>query len=188
LRRGEPLDDPLRDRLVTLVGRRGRDLGERRVALAPAEQLGGMDLVEALAARHAVVDLDEERYAPDQRRDLLGVGAEAEVAVPVGRARRRKHERALRRGLQQVGLSEKWLGARSHLPAPVGRARDRREEVGDMAEVVAAVAFDRGPAVKRVHRVDAHPVQALVVRLEHVDQADRLSVGIATIRSASGGM
>jgi hypothetical protein len=56
-----------RDRLVTLVGHRGRNLDERLVALAPAEQLGGMDLVEALAARHAVVDLDEERYAHDQR-------------------------------------------------------------------------------------------------------------------------
>jgi hypothetical protein len=31
--------------------------------------------------------------------------------------------------------------------------------------------------VQRVHLVDAHPVQALVMRLEHVDQAGRLSVG-----------
>ena len=72
---GDPLDDPLGDRLVTLVRHGGRDLDERLVALAPAEQLGGVDLVEALGARHPVVDLEEERYAPDQRCDVLGVGA-----------------------------------------------------------------------------------------------------------------
>jgi hypothetical protein len=46
-----------------------------------------------------------------------------------------------------------------------------------MPQVVAAPALDRGPRVQRVHLVDAHPVQAIVMRLEHVDQADRLSVG-----------
>ena len=46
-----------------------------------------------------------------------------------------------------------------------------------MPQVVAALALDRGPRVQRVHLVDAHAVQPLVMRLEHVDQADRLAVG-----------
>ena len=60
----DSLDDVARDRPVALVGLGGRDVDERLIALAPPDQLGRMELVEPLRARHPVVDLDEDGTRP----------------------------------------------------------------------------------------------------------------------------
>ena len=48
-----------------------------------------------------------------------------------------------------------------------------------MAQVRHVLAVDIGPLVQRVHLVQAHVAEALVVGLERIDQADRLAVGHA---------
>jgi hypothetical protein len=46
-----------------------------------------------------------------------------------------------------------------------------------VAQVLAAFVRDRRPRVQRVHLVQAHAVQARVMRFERIEHADRLSVG-----------
>ena len=174
---GDPLDDRGGDRAVALVGRGGRDLDERPVGLAVAEQLGGVDLVEPERARHPLVDLEEERHLADQRRDVVGVRAEREVAGAVGRARRRQHDRVPGRELQQPRHLREVVRDELAAALPVRLARRAREEVGDVPQPVAEGPVDVRPLVQRVHLVHAHAAQALVLALEHVEQPDRLPVG-----------
>ena len=90
---GDVLDDGGRDRPVAVVRLRGRHLHQRPVRLAPAQQLGRVDLVEPERPRHPRVDLEEERHAPDQRGHVVRVGAEREVPVAIRRAGGGQHER-----------------------------------------------------------------------------------------------
>ena len=136
---GDPLDDRARrSRSSRSSGAAGGTSTSGRSASQPAEHLRDVDLVEAERARHPRVDLEEERHAADERGDVVGVRAQREVAVPVGRAGRGEHERAARaRRAAARGTSEKWLGTRSQPPLQNACARRRREEVGDVAQVVA---------------------------------------------------
>ena len=63
----------------------GGDLDERPVDLDPAEHLADVDLVASERARLLGVGLEEEAGAADERGGVVGVDAEAEVAVPIGR-------------------------------------------------------------------------------------------------------
>ena len=136
-----------------------------------------MQLVEPLGAGHVLVDLEEERHLPDQRGDVLGVRAEAEVAVPVGRAGGREHERALGGRAQQMRHLREVIGHELARAGPERGACDRGEEVGDVPQVIAALPVDRRPRVQCVHLVQADAVELAVMCLEDVEKAGRLAVG-----------
>ena len=168
---------------VALVGRRG-DLDERALGLAAAEHLGGVDLVEAEGPRHPRVDLEEERDVPDERGDVVGVGAEAEVPVAVGGVPRRSRPSSACRA-QQRGISEKWLGTRSspaQYASRVAGAGSRRRGAGASRRAVQVA-----PLVQRVHLVHAHVLEAVGVASSASSEGDRLAVGQGTMTSAPGG-
>ena len=121
---GDALDDRGGDRAVALVGLDGRDLDERPVGVTLAQHLGGVDLVEAERARHPLVDLEEEDL-PDQRGDVIGVGAEREVAGRSGGLAAATIGSVA--SSSSRGISEKWFGsARSRRPSRVRVAPDRK--------------------------------------------------------------
>ena len=143
-------------------GSGGRDLDQRPVGLAVAEQLGGVDLVEPERARHPLVDLEEERHLADQRRDVVGVGAEREVAGAVGRARGGEHDRVARAELAAAAASPRsgWARGRSRPPStprawrPTGSRRrgagGRRRRRGCTGARAARASGARGrPAAAR---------------------------------------
>jgi hypothetical protein len=165
-----------RDRLVALVGHRRRHLDERALGLAEAEHLRDVQLVEAERPRHARIDLQEERHAPDERGDVLGVGPEAHVAMAIGRCGGGDHERATRARAQQRGELGEVVGHEVAAAVPVRLARRGGEEVGDVTQVRRVLAVDVRPLVQGVHLVQAHVLQALVVGLERVDERDGLAV------------
>ena len=76
-----------------------------------------VDLVLAEGARHARIHLDEERELADERGDVLGVTAEGEVAVPVGRAPPRRRRAPASSERIRCGTSLKLFGTRSQVPA-----------------------------------------------------------------------
>ena len=173
---GDVLDHRGGDPLVALVGSDARHLDERSRRLAPPGHLRDVDLVEAERARHLRVGLEEERHAADQRRHVLGVGPEAEVAVGVGHARGGDHERAARAVPEQLRHLREVVGHEVDVARPVRRPRRRREEVADVAEVVAAFSALMRALVEGVHLVDAHAIEPPVLGLEHVEQRHRLAV------------
>ena len=75
------------------VGRRGGHLDERVVGLAPADDLADVHLVAPERPGHLLVGFEEEPGPADERGDVVGVEPEAEVAVAVGRRRRRDDQR-----------------------------------------------------------------------------------------------
>jgi hypothetical protein len=62
----DALHDRRGDGSVPLVGLGRRDFDERPLALGPSEDLRHVDLVEAVGARHARIDLEEERHLADE--------------------------------------------------------------------------------------------------------------------------
>ena len=174
---GDPLDDVGGDPAVALVGRGRRDLDQRPVRLAVAEQLARVDLVEPEGARHPRVDLEEERHLADQRRHVVGVRPEREVARAVRRARGGEHDRLPRGELQQPRHLAEVVRDELAAALPVGLAGRVREEVGDVPQPVAVGPVEVRPLLQRVHLVHPHAAQALVLALEHVEQPDRLPVG-----------
>ena len=120
----------------------------------------GVDLVEPERARHPRVDLEEERHVPDQRGHVVGVGAEREVAVAVGRAGRGEHERPAEALPQQLRHLREVVRHEVAAAVPERLARRVREEVGDVAQPVAEGAVDVRPLVQRVHLVHAHAARA----------------------------
>jgi hypothetical protein len=165
------------DRLVALVGNHGRDLDQRPLRLAEAGELRDVQLVEAEGPRHARVELEEERHVADERGDVLGVGPQADEAMAIGRRRRGDDQRAARGRPQQRGHLREVVGDEVAAAVPIGLARRRRQEVGDVAKVRCARAVQVGPVVQRMHLMQAHVLQALVVGLQHVDEGDGLAVG-----------
>jgi hypothetical protein len=174
---GDLLDDRGGDRAVASIGLRGRHLDQRTVRLAPAEHVRGVELVEPERARHLPVDLEEEGHAPDQRRHVVGVRAQREVTVAVGRARGGEHERPGQTLLEQLRHLGEVVRDEVAAAVPERLARRGGQEVGHVTQPVAEGAEDVRPLVQRVHLVDAHALERLGVLLERVDQADRLAVG-----------
>ena len=81
---GDALGDARRDAPVDVERRARRKLDHRRVGLAPADELAHVELVLAERTRHARVHLDEEGQLADERRRVLGVTPQREVAMPIG--------------------------------------------------------------------------------------------------------
>ncbi len=123
---------------------------------------------------------------PISAADVVGVRAEAEVAVAIGRAHRRDDQRALGRRAQEMRQLGEVVRDQVALPGPVRGSRDVREEVGDVTQVVAVLAVDRRPRMLRVHLVQAHAVELRVVGLERVDHADGLPVDRADDHVGAG--
>ena len=63
------------------------------------------------------VGLDEERHLADERRDVVGVRAEADVAVAVGRRAGGDDDRPFGSRRSSIGTSLKWHGTRSTAPS-----------------------------------------------------------------------
>ena len=141
--------DPVVD--VGAVGR--RHLDERAVDLDPTDHLAHVDLVATERPRHLGVRLQEEPGPTDERRHVVGIQAQAEVAVAIGRGCRRQHER-IGRAVRQDG---------PHLAEVVGdeiegaglerRSGHVRQEVGDVVQPARIRAVQIGPIVQRVHLV-----------------------------------
>src|SRR3712207_362342 len=81
---GDALCQVLGDLAFGALLRPGRRFDEWVVGLTPPDDLTYMHLVLPVGARHPAVDLHEERRLADERRHVVGVGAEREVAVPIG--------------------------------------------------------------------------------------------------------
>jgi hypothetical protein len=113
---GDPLYDMLGDAPIDVPAGPGGEFDQRVVSLAPAGQLRDVDLVLSGGAGHPLVDLHEEGNLADERRQVVGVAAQREVAVAVGGAtaastREQRVERRSRRG-----TSLKLFGTRSQVP------------------------------------------------------------------------
>ena len=174
----DALDDELRRCAHrSRSGRGRRDLDEGSVDLGPARDLADVELVPTERARHAGVDLEEERHRSDERRDVVAVRAQREVAMTVHRRGRGEHHRTLRRLPQQPRHLAEVV--RDELTAPLveRRAGHRREEVRHVQQVVAHGAVQVGPVVERVHLVHANAAEAIRVRLDRVEDGHRLAVG-----------
>ena len=156
---------------------RRRHLDEGPVDLGPAGDLADVDLVAPERARHPGVDLEEERHRADERRDVVAVGAQREVPVPVHRGRRRQHQRALRRLPQQARHLAEVVGDELAAALVERRSGDRGQEVRHVQQVVAELAVQVGPVVQRVHLVHPHAVEALGVGLDGVEHRHGLAVG-----------
>ena len=74
-----------RDAIVELGTWWGRHLDERAVDLDPPEDLADVDLVASERPRLLDVRFEEEAGPPDERGGVVGVDAEAEVAVAIER-------------------------------------------------------------------------------------------------------
>ena len=165
--------DPVVD--VGAVGR--RHLDERAVDLDPADHLAHVDLVATERPRHLGVRLQEEPGPTDERRHVVGIQAQAEVAVAIGRGCGRQHER-IGRAVRQDG---------PHLAEVVGdeiegsglerRSGHVRQEVGDVAQPARIGAVQIGPIVQRVHLVHDDVPELIGVLLDGVHERDRLAVG-----------
>ena len=111
--------------------------------------------------------LQEERHPPDQPGHVFGVGAQAEVPVPVRQARRSHHEGAAGAPRSTRGISEKWFGTRSTGPprTPGRVTADRKYDTWRSRSPCAPWMYGRsgarasgGPArpraCRRLQRVD----------------------------------
>lgn len=100
------------------LGGRGRvDLDQGLVAIAPADHLGVVDLVLAERARHVGVGLHEERGPTDQAGGVVGVGAQAEIAVTIEGRDPGQHQRAAGGPSEKGRDLGEGLGTRSTCPA-----------------------------------------------------------------------
>ena len=98
----DPLGDEARDAPVIVGEVRRRDLDQRIVRLTPPDDLGDVDLVASERAGHLPIGFEKEAGSPDERRDVVGVQPEAEVAMTVRRRRRGQHQRVTGSGAQDV--------------------------------------------------------------------------------------
>ncbi len=159
--------------LVADVGR--RDLDERCLGLAPAEDLTLVQTVRARGSWHRRIDLHDERDESDHRCGIVGADAEREVPVLVRRADRRQDDsRALLdhelRNLGEVRRDERQRAVVERGSGDVG------EEPRDVVELAGVGTVEIGPIPEGVHLVDPHSVQPVGTLLECVEELDGLTV------------
>jgi hypothetical protein len=161
------------------AGRARRAGGRRRTQ--PRIWLTWLDAPER--AGHLGVGLQEEPGPTDERRHVVGVEPEAEVAVPVRPRRRRQHER-VRRPVGQNGAHLAEVGYKLNRPGPKARPRHTGQAVRDVPESITERAVQVAPVVDRVHLMDADAVEGGCVGLDGVEQRHRSPFANGTIRPA----
>lgn len=165
-----------RDVAILAGHRRRRHLQQRAVSLGPTDHLAHMQRVLPECPRHLGVDFNEEARLADEPRGVVGIGAERDIAVRVGRRRGRQYERVRRVAFQQqwhlaeVGRHQVTASLRER------RARHRRQEVRHVAEVVPIYAVQVRVIVQRVHLMHTNTRQLGRVSIQDVDQRFRLAV------------
>ena len=161
-------------------------LGRRVVGLAEADQVAHVQLVAAEGARQPRVDLHEERHLADQRRRVLGVGRQREVAVAV-RGRHGGHDQG---GLHDLAHQARHLaervGDQVAVAAVEGLPGVRRQEPRHVPQP-RHLAVDVAALAHGQHLVQAHrALQPVHAGLDGVDHGVRLPVGGAHDHVAVG--
>src|SRR5262245_9595365 len=157
-------------------GARGQ-LNHRSVRGTPAGELAHVQLVLPERARHQRVHFDEKGDLADERCRILGVAAEREVAVPVGRGDRGDDERGRERPHQPRHLAE----AVGHqvARAPVERVAARGREEPRYVAQTADLALDVAAFAERQHLVETDVLEPSLLRLDGIEHGARLAVADA---------
>jgi hypothetical protein len=122
-----------------------------------------------------VVYLDEKRDLADHRRGVLGMGAEREVAVPVGRRNCGEHERTPRRVPHKTRHVAEVVGYQIARSLMEGLTVGQGEEPGEVAEA-RIVSVHVAPLAQRQHLVDPNIGQPVCPSLYRIENRDRLAV------------
>ena len=114
---GDALGDVGSDAHVQVAARRRCDLEQRSVDLAPAGDLGDVQLVAPERPRHLRVRFEEEPGSSDERRGVVSGDPEAEVAVTVDGDAAATTSGSRVAAISRSRISEKFDGTRSMVPA-----------------------------------------------------------------------
>ena len=153
------------------------DLVQRIIGLGPSHHLTDVHLVATERPRHLLVRLEEEPRAPDERGDVVGVQTKAEVAVPVWRRCRSKHQWIVGRALQDGAHLREVVRDEIDGVGLVARPSDVREEVRHMTQPIAVGAVQVRTIAQHMHLMHPHPRQLLGFAFDRIEQRDRLAVG-----------
>ena len=173
----DPLGDEARNPIVDLRARRRSHLDQRPVYLDPPENLADMNLVAPERAWLLGVGLEEEPGAPDERRRVVGVDSQTEVAVSIGTRGSSKDERVTGLLTKQVAHLAEVVGHEVERPGLEARSGHVGQEVRHVPQSVAERPVQVRAVVHGVHLMDPDALQRFGVGLDGVEEADGLAVG-----------
>ena len=151
----DALRDECSDGRVGLVGFRRFGLHQRAVDPTPPGDLRDVHRVVTEGARHVLVRLQEHRPGAEESADVVGIGAQAEVAVAVRQRCSRDDQRATNGVTQQVRHLAEVSGHQIYATRMEVRPGHAGQEVRDVVQTVAVAAVQVATVDQRVHLVHA---------------------------------
>ena len=123
------------------------------------------------------VGFEEEPGPADERRDVVGVESEAEVAVAIGRRCGGEHERIGRARPQDGAHLAEVVGDEVDRARAEARPSDVRQEVRHVTEPVAEAPCRYGRSCSACIWWTRTPESRVSGSLDRIEQRDRLAVG-----------